>query len=133
MRYIHLGNEPKLIAGAATYALEIFTELSDVDAILVPIGGGTGACGCAIVRSGLGRATKLKHLWLAPFTLHKQVLRAIQNETRHARDGKKGRIIAKMNALLEPEVIAALHDASQAGVEIDLLVRGVCALKPGVQ
>jgi polyphosphate kinase len=82
--------------------------------------------------TGLGRATKLKHLWLAPFTLHKQVLRAIQNETRHARDGKKGRVIAKMNALLEPEVIAALHDASQAGVEIDLLVRGVCALKPGV-
>jgi len=82
--------------------------------------------------TGLGRATKLKHLWLSPFTLHKQVLRAINTETQHARDGKKGRIIAKMNALLEPEIIAALHDASQAGVEIDLLVRGVCALKPGV-
>ena len=82
--------------------------------------------------TGLGRATKLKHLWLSPFTLHKQVLRAINNETRHAVEGKKGRIIAKMNALLEPEIIAALHDASQAGVEIELLVRGVCALKPGV-
>ncbi len=82
--------------------------------------------------TGLGRATKLKHLWLAPFTLHKQMLRAIQNEAHHARDGKKGRIIAKMNALLEPDTIAALHEASKAGVEIDLLVRGVCALKPGV-
>jgi polyphosphate kinase len=82
--------------------------------------------------TGLGRATKLKHLWLSPFTLHKQVLRAINNEAQRASEGKKGRIIAKMNALLEPEIIAALHDASQAGVEIDLLVRGVCALKPGV-
>jgi polyphosphate kinase len=82
--------------------------------------------------TGLGRATKLKHLWQSPFTLHRQVLRAIHNETQHARDGKKGRIIAKMNALLEQEVIAALYEAPQAGVEIDLLVRGVCALKPGV-
>ena len=71
--------------------------------------------------TGLGRATKLKHLWLAPFSLHKQILRAIQNETQHARDGRKGRIIAKMNALVEEEVIAALHDASQAGVEIDVV------------
>jgi len=82
--------------------------------------------------TGLGRALKLKHLWQAPFTLHKQILRAIQNETSHAQNGGKGRIIAKMNALLEPETIAALCEASQAGVEIDLIVRGVCALKPGI-
>jgi polyphosphate kinase len=82
--------------------------------------------------TGLGRASKLKHLWQAPFTLHKQILRAIQNEIQHAQGGKKGRIIAKMNALLEPEVIAALYEASKAGVEIDLIVRGVCALKPGI-
>ena len=53
-------------------------------------------------------------------------------EARHAREGKKARIIAKMNALLEPEIIAALYDASQAGVKIELIVRGVCALRPGV-
>ena len=82
--------------------------------------------------TGLGRASKLKHLWQAPFTLHKQVLRAIQNEVQHAQNGKKGRIIAKMNALLEPEVISALYEASRAGVEIELIVRGVCALKPGI-
>jgi polyphosphate kinase len=82
--------------------------------------------------TGLGRATKLKHLWQAPFTLHKQILRAIQGEADHARNGGKGRIIAKMNALLEPETIAALYEASKAGVEIDLIVRGVCALKPGI-
>jgi len=82
--------------------------------------------------TGLGRATKLKHLWLAPFSLHKQVLRAIRNETQHAKDGKKGRIIAKMNALLDPETIDALYDASRAGVQIDLIVRGMCALKAGI-
>ncbi len=82
--------------------------------------------------TGLGRAIRLKHLWQAPFTLHRQILRAIQNETQHARDGKQGRIIAKMNALLEPQTIAALYEASKAGVEIDLIVRGVCALKPGI-
>ena len=82
--------------------------------------------------TGLGRASKLKHLWQAPFTLHKQILRAIHKEAEQAKGGGKGRIIAKMNALLEPEVIAALYDASSAGVEIDLIVRGVCALKPGM-
>ncbi len=82
--------------------------------------------------TGLGRASRLKHLWQAPFTLHKQILRAIHNETQNAQNGKKGRIIAKMNALLEPETIAALYEASKAGVEIDLIVRGVCALKPGI-
>jgi threonine dehydratase len=54
LRYVHSANEPLLIAGVATYALEIFEELPDVDVILVSIGGGSGACGCSIVRSGLG-------------------------------------------------------------------------------
>ena len=82
--------------------------------------------------TGLGRAMRLKHLLQAPFTLHKEMLRAIAQETAHARAGRKGRIIAKMNSLLEPEIIAALYRASQAGVDIDLIVRGVCALRPGV-
>jgi polyphosphate kinase len=82
--------------------------------------------------TGVGRALRLKHLWQAPFTLHRQVLRAIQNETGIAHSGGKGQIIAKMNALLEPDVIAALYEASRAGVSIDLIVRGVCTLRPGV-
>ncbi len=82
--------------------------------------------------TGLGTALKLKHLLQSPFTLHQRTLKAIQAEAKHAREGKKARIIAKMNALLEPEIIAALYDASQAGVRIDLIVRGVCALRPGV-
>lgn len=82
--------------------------------------------------TGLGRAQKLHHLWQAPFTLHKNVLRAIRAETAHAQAGRPARITAKMNALLEPQVIEALYDASRAGVQIDLIVRGVCALRPGM-
>ena len=82
--------------------------------------------------TSLGKARKLHHLWQSPFSLHTEVLRAIQNETTLAKSGKRGQIIAKMNALLEPETIAALYEASQAGVKIDLIVRGVCALRPGV-
>jgi len=83
--------------------------------------------------TSLGKARKLNHLWQSPFTLHIEVLRAIQNETRLAKSGKRGHIIAKMNALLEPETIGALYEASQAGVKVDLIVRGVCALRPGVK
>ena len=58
-RYVHSANEPLLIAGVGTYALEIFDALPDADVILVPIGGGSGACGCCIVRSGLGKNTRI--------------------------------------------------------------------------
>ena len=83
--------------------------------------------------TSLGKARKLNHLWQSPFSLHSEVLRAIQNETRLAGAGKRAHIIAKMNALLEPETINALYEASLAGVKIDLIVRGVCALRPGVK
>jgi polyphosphate kinase len=83
--------------------------------------------------TSLGKARKLHYLWQSPFSLHSEVLRAIQNETGLARGGKRSHIIAKMNALLEPEIITALYEASQAGVKVDLIVRGVCALRPGVK
>ncbi|MGZ5033803.1 MAG: polyphosphate kinase 1 [Usitatibacter sp.] len=83
--------------------------------------------------TGLGKMMKLKHVWQAPFALHQRLLEAIENEARIARTGKPARIIAKMNALLEPDVIEALYNASQAGVKIDLIVRGVCALRPQVR
>jgi threonine dehydratase len=59
LRYVHSANEPLLIAGVATYALEIFDEQPDVDVVLVPIGGGSGACGCALVRTGFGSHAKV--------------------------------------------------------------------------
>jgi len=82
--------------------------------------------------SGLAPAIKLKRLLQSPFTLHAGVLKRIDRETRHARAGKPARIVAKMNALNEPQVIRALYQASQAGVQIDLIVRGACSLRPGV-
>ena len=82
--------------------------------------------------TGLGKASALTHLWQAPFTLHSNMVEAIRSETEIARAGRKAHIIAKMNSLLEPEIIEALYEASQAGVQIDLIVRGVCCLRPGV-
>ena len=82
--------------------------------------------------TGLGRAGKHKRVWQAPFSMHAEVLAAIDKETRQAKARKPARIIAKMNALLEPQIIEALYKASQAGVKVDLVVRGVCALRPGV-
>ena len=82
--------------------------------------------------TGLGKAGKLKHLWQSPFSFHSQMLIAIDNEVQNAKAGKPSRIIAKMNALLEPEIIKALYVASGAGVKIDLIIRGVCALRPGI-
>ncbi len=82
--------------------------------------------------TGLGRAGRLHHVWQAPFSLHSSVIAAIHAEAQAARAGQPAKIIAKMNSLLEPGTIDALYEASQAGVEIDLIVRGVCALRPGV-
>lgn len=82
--------------------------------------------------SGLAPAIKLKRLLQSPFTLHAGVLARIDRETKHARAGRPARIVAKMNALNEPQVIRALYVASQAGVQIDLIVRGACTLRPGV-
>ncbi|MFT5289390.1 MAG: polyphosphate kinase [Planctomycetota bacterium] len=82
--------------------------------------------------TGLGRATKLNKMLQAPFTLHSTLLKKIKREESAARAGRPARIVAKLNALTEPDVIRSLYRASQAGVEIDLIVRGICRLRPGV-
>ncbi|MEX3979186.1 polyphosphate kinase 1 [Paraburkholderia sp. EG287A] len=82
--------------------------------------------------TGIGGELQLHDLWQSPFTLHPKMIEAIRNEADAARAGKKARIVAKMNALLEPTVIDELYEASQAGVKIDLIIRGVCSLQPGV-
>ncbi|WP_326939446.1 polyphosphate kinase 1 [Actimicrobium sp. GrIS 1.19] len=82
--------------------------------------------------TSLTKPKKLNHLWLAPFALQKEFIKAIRNEAAIARAGRPGRIIAKMNALLDESVIRALYAASADGVKIDLIVRGACALRPGV-
>ncbi len=82
--------------------------------------------------TGLGHAVELQKLVQAPFGLHRFLLARIRHEAELARQGRKGRIIARMNGLEDPEIIDALYDASQAGVKIDLIVRGICCLRPGV-
>jgi polyphosphate kinase len=82
--------------------------------------------------TGLTRVPRLRKLLHAPFSLHQALLAKIERESEHARAGRSGRIIAKLNALTEPTVIQALYRASRAGVDIDLIVRGICCLRPGV-
>ena len=126
-RYVHLGT-----GNYHTRTARLYTDFglmtsneeicADVNQVFVQL-------------TGLGKASKLTRVWQAPFSLHAGVLAAIENEIRIAKNNKRGvrgHIIAKMNSLLESDVIEALYRASAAGVKIDLIVRGVCALRPGV-
>lgn len=83
--------------------------------------------------TSLGKVSKLHKLLQSPFTLHTALLKKIERETEHALKGKPARVIAKMNALTEIQVIQALYRASIAGVKIDLIVRGVCCLRPDIK
>lgn len=123
-RYVHLGTgnyHPRTARLYTDFGLFTSNEemCADANEVFVQL-------------TGLGKAQKLNYLWQSPFSLHSQILNAIQNEKKISRTGKRARIIAKMNALLEPEIICALYEASQAGVKVDLIVRGVCALRPGI-
>jgi polyphosphate kinase len=82
--------------------------------------------------TSLGRGNKLNKMLQSPFTLYTGMLERIERECENARAGKEARIIAKMNGVVEPNIIRALYVASQAGVKIDLIVRGVCCLRPGI-
>jgi len=82
--------------------------------------------------TSLGKVTKLHKLLQSPFTLHKGILEKIEREINHAKAGKPAKIFIKVNALVEEQAIQALYRASQAGVEIKLIVRGVCCLRPNI-
>ncbi|PMB04039.1 polyphosphate kinase 1 [Fischerella thermalis CCMEE 5273] len=73
-----------------------------------------------------------RKLLVSPVTMRDRMIALIRREIEHSQNGKKGRIIAKMNSLVDPQIIATLYEASQAGVEIDLIIRGICCLRPGV-
>ena len=123
-RYVHLGTgnyHPRTARLYTDFGLMTCHEgiCADVNEVFVQL-------------TGLGKASKLQHTFQAPFTLHDSILGAIEREIKFAKAGKAAAIIAKMNALLDPRVIEALYRASKAGVKVDLIVRGVCALKPGI-
>jgi polyphosphate kinase len=83
--------------------------------------------------TGICQFQPLRKLIAAPFELHERLLGLIRRETENARRGLPARILAKINSLSDRQVIDALYEASQAGVQIDLIVRGVCCLRPGVK
>jgi polyphosphate kinase len=82
--------------------------------------------------TSLTQTPKLNRLVQSPFGMHDMVLSKLAREAEHARAGRKAHVIVKMNALTEPQAIEALYKASRAGVKVDLIIRGVCALRPGV-
>ena len=82
--------------------------------------------------SGMGKPRKIQTLLHAPFTLHKTLIAMIEREAKLAESGKKARLVLKCNAITEPKLIRALYRASQAGVTCELIIRGMCCLRPGI-
>ncbi|MGH8401580.1 MAG: polyphosphate kinase 1, partial [Gammaproteobacteria bacterium] len=123
-RYVHLGTgnyHPRTARAYTDYGLITCEQQvgEDVNRIFMQL-------------TSLGKVMKLHALKQAPFTLHSGMIEMIERETRHAQDGKQARIILKLNALTEAQAIQALYRASAAGVKIDLIVRGICCLRPGI-
>jgi len=83
--------------------------------------------------TSLSAPPEFRHLLVAPFTLRSGLMRRIELEAKAAAEGRPARIVAKLNALQDEEIIRALYRASQAGVKIDLIVRGICCLRPGIR
>lgn len=81
--------------------------------------------------TGYSKQTEFKKLWVAPITLRNKLMFYIQRETENARAGEEAKIIMKVNSLVDPVIISALYEASNAGVNIQLIVRGICCLIPG--
>ena len=82
--------------------------------------------------TGMGKTERMSKIFHAPFTLKRQLIKLIEGEIKACNDGQTGHIILKCNGLTEPKVIQALYRASQAGVKVDLIIRGMCALRPGM-
>ena len=123
-RYVHFGTGNYNPITAATYTdLGLFTARPEF---------GHDASELFNFLTGFSEQRRFKLLTLAPFSLHEKVLALIDGQTARAREGKPARIVAKMNSLVDASVIQALYRASRAGVEIDLGIRGVCCLRPGV-
>jgi polyphosphate kinase len=123
-RYCHLGTgnyHPRTARGYTDYSL--FTCDSDI---------GQDVHELFLQLTSLTQTPRLSRLLQSPFGLHAAIVGKIDREAQHAAAGRPARIIGKMNSLVDPQVIEALYHASRAGVQIDLIIRGLCALRPGV-
>lgn len=124
-RYVHLGTGNYHAANARLYTdYSLLTCAKDVTEDVHKI---------FQQLTGMGKALSIKKIYHAPFTLHKNLMQLIAQETEHAAAGKEARIVVKMNSLTEPRIIKALYQASQAGVKVQCIVRGMCRLVPGMK
>jgi polyphosphate kinase len=123
-RYVHLATGNYNQQTARTYEdLSLFTAREDI---------GEDATAFFNMLTGYSAPLRWNRLIVSPLGLHEAVLGLIAREAEHARNGRPAQIVAKMNSLVDADVIAGLYAASQAGVEIDLLVRGICCLRPEI-
>ncbi|MGP4845173.1 polyphosphate kinase 1 [Marinobacter sp. 1Y8] len=120
-RYVHLGTGNYHAGNARLYT--DYSLLSCDDAL------GDDVNKLFQQLTGMGKALKIKKLFHAPFTLHRKLIELVDRE---AKLGEHGHIIMKINALTDPDLIRALYRASQAGVRVELVIRGICCLRPGV-
>ncbi|HEX7861816.1 MAG TPA: polyphosphate kinase 1 [Verrucomicrobiae bacterium] len=124
-RYVHLGTGNYNPSTGRLYTdLSLFTTRADLAEDVTNLFN---------LLTGICQFQGTAKLIVAPFDLHKRILKLIDRETQNAIKGLPARVIAKMNSLVDPDVIQALYTASQAGVKIDLIVRGICCLVPGVK
>jgi len=124
-RYVHLGTGNYNPSTAKIYTdLSLFTAQPDF---------GEDATNFFNLLTGISHFQGAKKLIISPFTTHETILALITHETANAKAKKPARIIAKMNSLVDKELIEALYTASQAGVKIELIIRGICCLRPGVE
>lgn len=124
-RYVHLGTGNYNDITAKLYTdMGLFTSNEAF---------GVDASGIFNILTGYSDPPNLYKLDMAPLTLRQKFIELIENETRISQSGGKGKIIAKMNSLVDPEIIKYLYKASSKGVEIDLIVRGICCLRPGIK
>jgi polyphosphate kinase len=123
-RYVHLATGNYNQQTARLYEdLSLFTAREDV---------GEDATAFFNMLTGYSAPLKWNRLIVSPLGLHEAVLGLIAREAEHARNGRPAQIIAKMNSLVDADVIASLYAAAQAGVQVELLVRGICCLRPGI-
>ena len=123
-RYVHIGTGNYNSKTARLYTdLGLLTSNAEIGADLTDLFNSL---------TGVSRQKFYRKLLVAPSNLRERIVELIDREATHARAGRGGRIIAKMNALVDPDVIGALYRASEAGVDVDLIVRGICCLVPGL-
>jgi polyphosphate kinase len=123
--YVHLGTGNYNHRTARAYSdISLFTSHSSIVAEVAELFN---------LLTGFAKGSVFKTLWISPFNLHEHVIKLIEAEKENALAGKPAYLFAKMNSLMDCKVIDALAEASQAGVKIDLIIRGICGLIPGVK